>query len=157
MNINLFDPRIDQEAAKVLISGETIPVFEYEVAVITDGKRIGTDGGIFPGPFKDQTVWMSLYENVQVAISNDVDPWVLTNLNDIAPDLRVYPHKVGMVSLKVAMGVSDDGQPYLNAEYTALSDYGKRFINSSSGERARLMALDMAGGFIDRLGRGDQA
>lgn len=151
-HISLFDPRIDPEAAKTLLKGDTIPVLEYECRLITDGRRIGTDGGIFLGPFKDQELWKSLYQKAMEVINLDIDRWILQNIDKIEPQVIKFPYRLAFVSLVVGMGISDDGQPYLKASYTALSDIGKQFIRSPDAERARLMALEIAGSFINRLG-----
>jgi len=150
--LSLYDPRIDPEAAKALIKGDTISILEYEVRIITNGRRIGIDGGIFPGPFKDQELWRPLYQSAMNAINQDADKWIIRNIDTVAIHVMKFPYKLGFFLLSVLMGITDDGRPYLKSEYTPQSDLGKVFINSPTAERARLMTLELTGRFIDMLG-----
>jgi len=151
--LSLYDPRIDPEAAKALIKGDAITILEYEVRIITDGRRIGINGGIFPGPFKDKELWIPLYQSAMNAINQDTDKWIIRNIDAVALQVMKFPYKLGFFLLSVFMGITDDGQPYLKAEYTPQSDLGKVFINSPAAERARLMTLELASDYINKLGR----
>lgn len=153
MKPSYYDERIDPEAVRILISGEKIPVMEYTVRLISEKGRVGLDGGVYPGPYKDQSLLIPLYKSAETAITQIVEDWAIRNVERIAPDVFKYPYRVGLFSLITSMGLSDGGTPYLDSKFDIQSEHGKRFTQSPEGERARLMCLQMAGKFIESLGK----
>lgn len=151
---SIYD-KAEPEVIRMFVSGETIPVMEYTARVIRDRTRIGIDGGVYPGPFRDQDLWKPLYQAVQDSVSGIIESWLMNNLEVVADSVKQWPYKTGLMSLKSSIGLSEAGRPFVDVKCNPLSDVGKAFIAAPEGERARLMALQMVGAFIDNLGKED--